>query len=88
GHAVYQGTMSAGQLTAFVFYAVMVAGGVGARSEVWGDVQRAAGAAERLMELLASEPEIKAPAHPVALPARPSGAVSFEGVTFNYPSRP
>jgi ATP-binding cassette subfamily B protein len=88
GHAVYQGTMSAGQLTAFVFYAVMVAGGVGALSEVWGDVQRAAGAAERLMELLASEPEIKAPAHPVALPARPNGAVAFEGVTFNYPSRP
>ncbi len=88
GHAVYQGTMSAGQLTAFVFYAVMVAGGVGALSEVWGDVQRAAGAAERLMELLASEPEIKAPAHPVALPARPNGAVTFEGVTFNYPSRP
>ncbi|MBN9530152.1 MAG: ATP-binding cassette domain-containing protein [Alphaproteobacteria bacterium] len=88
GHAVYQGTMSAGQLTAFVFYAVMVAGGVGALSEVWGDVQRAAGAAERLMELLASEPEIKAPAHPVTLPARPNGAVTFAGVTFNYPSRP
>ncbi len=88
GHSVYQGTMSAGQLTAFVFYAVMVAGGVGALSEVWGDVQRAAGAAERLMELLASEPEIKAPANPVALPARPKGAVAFADVSFNYPSRP
>ncbi len=88
GHAVYAGTMSAGQLTAFVFYAVMVAGGVGALSEVWGDVQRAAGAAERLMELLAAEPEIRTPANPVALPARPAGAVAFETVTFHYPSRP
>lgn len=88
GHAVYAGTMSAGQLTAFVFYAVMVAGGVGALSEVWGDVQRAAGAAERLMELLAAEPEIKAPANPAALPARPTGAVTFADVTFRYPSRP
>lgn len=88
GHAVYEGTMSAGQLTAFVFYAVMVAGGFGALSEVWGDVQRAAGAAERLMELLAAEPEIKAPANPASLPARPQGAVTFHDVTFHYPSRP
>lgn len=88
GHAVFAGTMSAGQLTAFVFYAVMVAGSVGALSEVWGDVQRAAGAGERLMELLAARPEIAAPANPAALPPRPEGALRFDDVSFNYPSRP
>ena len=61
---VVAGTMTGGQLAAFVFYAVVVAGALGALSEVWGDVQRAAGAAERLLELLASEPVVKAPAHP------------------------
>ena len=88
GHAVFAGTMSAGQLTAFVFYAVMVAGSVGALSEVWGDVQRAAGAGERLMELLAARPEIAAPANPATLPPRPQGALRFDDVSFNYPSRP
>ncbi len=88
GHAVFAGTMSAGQLTAFVFYAVMVAGSVGALSEVWGDVQRAAGAGERLMELLAARPEISAPANPATLPARPEGALRFDDVSFHYPSRP
>ena len=88
GHAVFAGTMSAGQLTAFVFYAVMVAGSVGALSEVWGDVQRAAGAGERLMELLAARPEIAAPANPATLPPRPQGALRFDDGSFNYPSRP
>jgi ATP-binding cassette subfamily B protein len=85
---VVAGTMSGGQLAAFVFYAVVVAGSLGALSEVWGDVQRAAGAAERLLELLASEPLIKAPARPKVLPERVTGAVTFDGVTFHYPSRP
>ena len=87
-HDVISGHMSGGQLIAFIFYGVLVGGGVGSLSEVWGDLQRAAGATERLMELLHEVPVIRAPARPVALPARPSGAVRFENVTFRYPSRP
>ncbi|MDH5411950.1 MAG: ATP-binding cassette domain-containing protein, partial [Alphaproteobacteria bacterium] len=75
-------------LSAFVFYAVIVAGSVGAISEVVGDLQRAAGAAERLLDLLHTEPEIAAPANPVALPEASRGEVRFENVRFNYPSRP
>ncbi|MBK8739441.1 MAG: ATP-binding cassette domain-containing protein [Betaproteobacteria bacterium] len=85
--AVLDGTMTAGELSQFVLYAVMVASGIGALSEVWGDVQRAAGATERLMELLAAKPDIVAPANPVPLPA-PRGEIAIEGVTFRYPSRP
>ena len=85
---VVAGTMTGGQLAAFVFYAEVVAGALGSLSEVWGDVQRAAGAAERLLELLASEPLVKAPANPERLPDRATGAVSFDQVTFHYPSRP
>ncbi|MEE8516387.1 MAG: ABC transporter transmembrane domain-containing protein [Alphaproteobacteria bacterium] len=88
GHDVIGGKMTPGALSAFVFYAVIVAGAVGALSEVVGDLQRAAGASERLMDLLAIEPEIKAPATPVPLPSPARGAVGFEGVTFHYPSRP
>lgn len=88
GHDVLAGRISAGQLAAFVFYAVIVAGSVGAVSEVVGDLQRAAGAAERLFDLLATEPEIKAPARPLALPEPARGQLSFEDVTFHYPSRP
>jgi ATP-binding cassette subfamily B protein len=61
---------------------------VGSLSEVWGDLQRAAGATDRLMELLHEVPVIRAPAHPLMLPARPSGAVRFDNVTFRYPTRP
>ncbi|WP_341705226.1 ABC transporter transmembrane domain-containing protein, partial [Ferrovibrio sp.] len=68
GKAVFAGEMSAGELSAFVFYAVIGASAVGALSEIWGDVQRAAGAAERLMQLLATEPGVRAPAEPLALP--------------------
>ena len=82
------GGMSGGELAAFVFYAVLVAGAVGALSEVWGDVQRAAGATERLMELLAVEPEIATPANPVALPEPAEGALALRGVQFRYPARP
>src|SRR5256885_979529 len=88
GHDVLAGRISAGELSAFVFYAVLVAGAVGAVSEVIGDLQRAAGATERLMELLATEPAIRAPANPLALPDPPRGEVRFERVTFHYPSRP
>jgi len=80
--------MTAGQLVQFIFYAILVAGGVGAISETYGDLQRAAGASERLGELLSVEPEVKAPANPLALPAQPRGAVSLSRVTFRYPSRP
>jgi ATP-binding cassette, subfamily B, bacterial len=84
---VLAGHISAGELSAFVFYAVLVAGAVGAVSEVIGDLQRAAGATERLMELLATEPVIRAPANPLALPEPPRGEVRFERVSFHYPSR-
>jgi len=86
-HAVLDGAMSAGLLSQFVLYAVMVASSIGALSEVWGDVQRAAGATERLMELLAARPDILVPAHPVALPAT-RGEIRMERLTFHYPSRP
>ena len=86
-HAVLDGTMSAGELSQFVLYAVMVASSIGALSEVWGDVQRAAGATERLMELLAARPEIGVVEQPQALPT-PRGEISLQVVTFHYPSRP
>ncbi len=88
GHDVVAGRISAGQLSAFVFYAVIVAGAVGTISEVAGDLQRAAGATERIFELLAIAPAIAAPARPVPLPAPARGTVSFDAVTFRYPSRP
>ncbi len=82
------GRMTGGLLLQFIMYGVLVGGGVGALSETWGDLQRAAGASERLMELLHVKPAITAPAHPTPLPARPSGGVHFEHVTFHYPTRP
>jgi ATP-binding cassette subfamily B protein len=88
GHDVVAGRISPGQLSAFVFYAVIVAGAVGTISEVIGDLQRAAGATERLFELLAIEPDIRAPSDPVAMPVPPRGTVVFDAVTFRYPSRP
>jgi len=86
--AVIGGTMSAGELSQFVLYAVLVAGSVGALSEVWGEVMRAAGATERLMELLGVEPQITAPTNPQALPEPPRGEIAFENVGFTYPTRP
>ena len=88
GHDVLAGRISPGQLSAFVFYAALVAGSVGALSESWGDLQRAAGATERLLELLAARPEVGRPSEPVALPARPRGEIVFDDVGFCYPSRP
>jgi len=93
GHDVVAGRLSGGDLSAFVFYAILVAVSTGTLSEVAGDLQRAAGAAERLTELLDSRSDIVAPAHPVALPqAVPGGArlgsISLRDVTFAYPARP
>ncbi len=85
---VMSGRMSPGELGQFVLYALILAGGIGALSEVWGEVQKAAGATERLFELLAIEPLVKAPANPVALPEPPRGEVRFEHVSFRYPLRP
>ena len=81
------GGMSGGELAAFVFYAIVVAGSAGALSEVYGEFQRAAGAAERLVELIRTEPTIKAPPDPVELPQPARGEVVFDNVTFHYPSR-
>jgi ATP-binding cassette subfamily B protein len=88
GHDVLAGKLSAGELSAFVFYAGIVASGAGTVSEVWGEMQRAAGATERLMEMLDTQPDIAAPPNPVALPGRVRGRVTFERVCFAYPSRP
>ena len=88
GREVVAGSMSGGELSAFVFYAVLMATSVTAMSELWGEVQRASGAADRIGELLAERPAIAAPAAPVALPRPPVGRVAFEGVGFRYPSRP
>ena len=85
--AVLANEMTAGELSQFILYAVMVASGAGALSEVWTEVLQAAGAAERLMELLATKPKIDVPAKPAAMPA-PQGRVRFERVTFEYPMRP
>jgi ATP-binding cassette subfamily B protein len=88
GHDVLAGRITPGQLSAFVFYAALVGGSVGALSESWGDLQRAAGATERLLELLEARPDVAVPATPTPLPARPCGEIAFEGVNFRYPSRP
>ncbi len=85
---VLDGTMSPGTLSQFLIYAVIGAGALGALSEVWGELSQAAGATERLVELLAEKPAIAAPADPVLLPAPVRGAVTFERVTFAYPARP
>jgi ATP-binding cassette subfamily B protein len=85
---VRAGAMSPGELVQFVIYAVMVAGAAGALSEIWGELQRAAGATERMIELLNAEDPISDPAAPRALPAPVRGEIAFEHVTFRYPSRP
>jgi ATP-binding cassette, subfamily B, bacterial len=85
---VRSGVMSVGALIQFVIYAVMVAGAVGALSEIWGELQRAAGATERLVELLGAEDTVKDPLRPAALPRPARGEIAFEDVTFRYPTRP
>jgi ATP-binding cassette subfamily B protein len=86
--SVINHTMTPGQLVQFISYALLVAGGVGAISETWGDLQRAAGASERLVELVTVPPAIAAPLHPKHLPAPARGAVRFDDVEFRYPLRP
>src|SRR3546814_3979025 len=80
--------MTAGELTSFIMYAAITAGGVGVLAEVWGDVMRAAGATERLMELLSAAPQIAPPAQPRALPETQQARLQFDKVAFHYPSRP
>ncbi|MFV0302273.1 MAG: ABC transporter transmembrane domain-containing protein, partial [Paracoccus sp. (in: a-proteobacteria)] len=82
------GLMSAGELVQFVIYAILVASSTGALSEIWGELQRAAGATERLTELLSAEDNIHDPADPVLLPRPVRGRIGLESVTFRYPSRP
>lgn len=88
GHDVLAGRITAGQLSAFVFYAVIVAGSVGALSEVWGDLQRAAGSTERLAELLATRPDIAPPDRPTVFPQPARGEIALSGLRFHYPTRP
>jgi ATP-binding cassette, subfamily B, bacterial len=88
GLQVLAGHMTGGALSAFVFYAVVVATSVSGLAEIWGEVQRAAGAADRIGELLAERPTIAAPARPRPLPEPPQGRVAFEQVGFRYPARP
>lgn len=88
GRDVLAGRMTGGELSAFVLYAVLLATSGASLSEVWGEVQRAAGAAQRLLELLAERPAVTAPAAPRALPEPLRGRIAFEHVRFRYPARP
>jgi ATP-binding cassette subfamily B protein len=88
GRQMLAGEISGGELAAFIYYASIVAVSVGVMSEVYGELQRAAGATERLIELLETKTDIKEPESPIALPDRAEGKVSFKNVTFHYPSRP
>ncbi len=85
---VSQGAISGGTVAAFVITGAIVAGAFGALTEVYGELLRGAGAAGRIAELMAEEPQIRAPADPVALPTPARGALAFEDVTFRYPTRP
>ncbi|SHL69813.1 ATP-binding cassette, subfamily B [Roseovarius marisflavi] len=85
---VRAGGMTAGSLVQFVIYSVMVAGAVAALSEIWGELQRAAGATERLVELLQADDPVTDPSDPKPVPRPVKGAIAFEGVRFAYPSRP
>ncbi|WP_035627298.1 ABC transporter transmembrane domain-containing protein [Herminiimonas sp. CN] len=89
-HAVIQGTMTRGELGQFILYAALVAGSIGALSEVLGEAQRAAGATERLLELLSAHSQVQSPARPQPLPPRAAvgSALALRHVSFHYPSRP
>jgi ATP-binding cassette subfamily B protein len=88
GRQVLAGSLSGGELSAFLFYAVLVAGSVSSLGDLIGQLLRGAGASERLMELLSLEPAVTAPANPQSLPQPSRGAVAFEQIRFCYPSRP
>src|SRR5213079_2416136 len=85
---VINNEISPGRLSQFVLFAVFAASGLGQLSEVWGELSQAAGSAERLAELLAVEPQMRAPAQPVPLSAKPHAEIAFEAVRFAYPARP
>ena len=88
GHDVFEGRLTAGELSAFVFYAGIVAASAGVVSEVWGEIQRASGATERLMELLDEKPALTVAQPSLQLPERIKGAIRFDEVVFSYPTRP
>jgi ATP-binding cassette subfamily B protein len=85
---VVQGSMTAGTLGQFIIYAVLCATSIGALSEVWGEVQLAAGATERLVEILQVTPQITPPLNPVAIAQPVRGLIGFDNVSFSYPTRP
>jgi ATP-binding cassette subfamily B protein len=85
---VRAGDMSIGELIQFLIYAIMVAGSVGALSEIWGELQRASGATERLVELLSVPDAVQDPAAPAKLPSGGRGQIAFNNVVFHYPARP
>lgn len=85
---VVQGSMTAGTLGQFIIYAVLCATSIGALSEVWGEVQLAAGATERLVEILQVTPQITPPPNPVAVALPVRGLIGFDNVSFSYPTRP
>ncbi|MSQ52217.1 MAG: ATP-binding cassette domain-containing protein [Betaproteobacteria bacterium] len=87
GHDVLAGGLTPGELSAFVFYSAIVANGAGAMSEVWGDMLRAAGATERIVEMLETRSTLVSPAQPCVLPARVKGAVMIDSLSFAYPGR-
>ncbi len=87
-HQVLAGTMTGGQLAQFLLYAGFVGSSAAALTEMWGEMQRAAGAMERLSELLEARPAIGPPPQPLELPARVRGSIRFDNVSFHYPSRP
>jgi ATP-binding cassette subfamily B protein len=86
--AVLAGTMSGGELAQFLMYSMFVGSSAAGLSEVWGEIQRGAGAMERLSELLVARPAIRAPDNPVKLKGRANGSISFRNISFYYPSRP
>ncbi|MBS7789788.1 ATP-binding cassette domain-containing protein [Roseococcus sp. SDR] len=88
GQDVIAGRMTGGELSAFVFYAVLLASSGATISELWGEIQRAAAAADRLIEVIETQPSIAPPATPLPLPSPAQGRFAFEDVTFRYPTRP
>ncbi len=88
GHDVLEGRLTAGELSAFVFYAGIVASGAGTMSEIWGEIQRAAGATDRLTELLNTQPALTIAEPRIELPAQIRGAIRFDQAAFAYPTRP
>ena len=87
-HDVRAGAMTVGELVQFIIYAVLVAGAVGSLSEIWGELLRAAGATERLVEILEATDPVQDPARPRALPRPVRGAIHLDHVDFRYPARP